>query len=250
MIERNLGFEEAFDRYCVRAARLESEQRAADKIKEGKRVYGGRFSPSFISTNKCDRALHFHYRGDKPEGDTDARLHRIFANGSTMHERIQHMCSDMGILAEEDVEVRIEPDSNQYKISGYVDGVVQRGEERIVLEIKSINQRGFDYAVQNGPKAEHAKQAQIYMWALELKRAILFYECKNTQRIAAWTVHYEPLKVKHLLDRLEKTIQDVELGKVPQMTYNPVIRECQWCNWQERCQGIGGNKRRLRFIAS
>lgn len=235
-------FCDAVDRYLLRRVALEQAKRKKEK------PLGGRFYPSFISGCECDRALFYHYRGDQPTDDIDARLQRIFDNGSSMHERVQGMLHDMGILSEEDIEVRIEADSNPWKISGYIDGLVKRKKDgeitKLVLEIKSINEGGFNYCTrQDKPKKAHRLQAQVYMHLTGLKTALVYYECKNTQRHKAWIIKYNKKDVGMLLARLERTMERVEEDQIPDMCFNGAMKECQWCRYKELCKNKGGTKR-------
>jgi len=249
MARKKDPFCEAVDKFIVKQTIKENkrylERKKKEGVKEGK--LANSFSPSFISSKECLRAWYYHYLKTPEDPGVNPRLQRIFANGHRMHDRVQSMLNKMGVLEEEDIEIGIVDD--EWMISGKVDGVVKRkkGDEiqRLVLEIKSINAWGFSEVEKKGPKVEHKRQANIYMWLLDIEEAIIYYECKNSQQHMSSIIKYSPRMVeKQVKNKIIKVLEHVKLEEIPDVCYNGAIKDCEWCNWKERCQDEGGKRRK------
>lgn len=97
-------------------------------------------APSAIGT--CLRSRY--YTRTNAESDpysVDARTRRIFDNGSGVHERLQTYLKDVGILLMDEVPVLNET----HNIQGHTDGILKLSDKELgVLEIKSINSKGFN----------------------------------------------------------------------------------------------------------
>jgi len=122
-------------------------------------------SPSQATT--CLRALYYARIGEKKDV-LDPRARRIFDNGSWMHYRIQKYLEQMGVLL-----IKEAPIFNlEYNIQGHTDGILKYfPSELAVLELKSINSRGFSELKQVKP--EHVIQGSVYLFCLEEHRKTL-----------------------------------------------------------------------------
>lgn len=124
-------------------------------------------APSAIGT--CLRSRY--YTRTNAESDSysvDARTRRIFDNGSGVHERLQTYLKDVGILLMDEVPVLNET----HNIQGHTDGILKLSDRELgVLEIKSINSKGFNEL--KSEKPEHNRQGLIYVYCLEQWRLML-----------------------------------------------------------------------------
>ena len=125
-------------------------------------------SPS--SALGCVRA-NYYQRSNTPREPVDGRVQRIFDNGHGMHERIQGYLRDMGVLLMDEVPLMNE----DYEIQGHTDGILAVVKKRLdwvrVLELKSINGRGFQALRE--PLEKHKAQAQVYLFCAEEQRLYL-----------------------------------------------------------------------------
>ena len=133
------------------------------------------FHPS--SLHKAAKELYHHYLHGDSSGEFESRVLRIFDNGHAVHERLQGYLKESGTLKQ--VETPIE--NIEYEIQGHADGIIEVGGKEGVLEIKSINSNQF-YALHE-PKPEHLIQLNVYMFALDIPRGCLLYECKDNQEL-------------------------------------------------------------------
>ena len=153
-------------------------------------------SPS--SALGCVRASYYHKTGHTKKPPT-ARLRRIFDNGHGVHRRLQKYLRRMGVLILDEVPVY----NVKYNILGSTDGILAFKairKEIKVLEIKSINSRGFQELKE--PKREHKAQATVYLFCIEKHRKWLRDNYKNAvemekdsfKRIVFYNSLYQHLK--------------------------------------------------------
>jgi hypothetical protein len=95
----------------------------------------------------------------------------IFYNGDFVHLRYQVAGLIDGWLT--DVEVPL----SYGTVRGTADGLLTSGE---VLEVKSINTRGFEQVAEYGAKEDHKLQATAYMLSTGRSMTRFIYENKNT----------------------------------------------------------------------
>lgn len=178
------------------------------------------------------------------------KMTRIFKNGDGTHERIQGDLCDMGYLDVSALDETQETPMSipELNIIGHCDGVLNFGKrtlvknrknknpfvmfgkvrklwrhldnkDRAVLEIKSINERGFKEVLSKGPKLEHIWQANIYCKALKLPRMVFIYENKNDQKWYEKSVNFQPNLWQEVVDKI-KMIEEWraeyrKTGKIP-----------------------------------
>ena len=119
------------------------------------------------SIGGCLRSRYYSRMGYGKE-KFSARTQRIFDNGSSVHLRIQNDLYHAGILIMDEIPVF----DNSYLIQGHTDGIIHlSGKEIGVLEIKSINSRGFSEL--HSEKEEHRYQGLCYLHCLEKHRVYL-----------------------------------------------------------------------------
>ena len=226
-----------------------NEQLLALAAKEAGDRRDQKFHPSQLSTGFCPRewALFQYepgYEMTKLAGIT-GRSMRIFANGHSLHERVQRWLGDAGLLwgwwtyrdadgkvqhrygwkpkdapeAKYDELVLVHPDDH---ILGATDGIVYAKKAKLVLEVKSINERGFGELKTDGkPKDSHIQQSDIYLHCLldaqkrdmastsnmpafdqlPYEGTLILYENKNTQELLEFFV-----PIDH--DRIAKMMAD------------------------------------------
>jgi hypothetical protein len=124
---------------------------------------------SASSSGDCLRKQQFTYLGF-PRQRNDADAQNIFENGDFLHLRYQVAGLLGGWL--QDVEVPLASGDAR----GTADGILTWKE---VLELKSINSRGFESVLEFGPKKLHKYQATAYMMMSGLSRTRFVYENKD-----------------------------------------------------------------------
>jgi hypothetical protein len=160
----------------------------------------GCLSPSSLCG--CERQAVMKFAQVRGKRKIDPDLQLIFETGDWTHHKWQAIFADMEkvlgrgkfrcrgieqhvyipelyIAGTLDAELWIKPDPEQ---SGY----------RVVIDIKSINKRGFEWVMhQDAPIDHHVKQIITYMKARNIKTGILWYENKDNQQLKGFVVRYE-----------------------------------------------------------
>lgn len=168
---------------------------------------------------KCQRANYYMRTQTENDGSIDPRTFRIFDNGTYTHERLQGYLLDMGLLICDEVPLINE----QHNIQGHTDGILDLGDDEIaVLEIKTINERGF--TALKDAKEEHKKQGLIYLYCLEERRKFLHHKYKTREdffskksveeRTEYFRSHYQHMKGGHKYTREQKIDNEVKLNLV------------------------------------
>jgi CRISPR/Cas system-associated exonuclease Cas4 (RecB family) len=116
--------------------------------------------------------------------------------------------------------------------------VVYEGPESeiLIIELKSINQRGFDWVLKkNEQKEEHELQLQLYMYLTGIKQGIVLYENKNKQELAEFFIKYDPQKVEYIINKIKTINKHVEDGTLPPREYVKTDFECRYCDYFDIC---------------
>ena len=181
----------------------------------------GVFYPSSLG-NPCNRFLYLAYNGLLERRPLDSTTKRIFDNGSYLEDRMGEYFRNIGILRE--TEYVLKWDSPP--ISGRCDFILTHEKyDRIILELKSINSRGFTLLKQT-PKREHEIQLQIYLNLLPAEWGTVLYENKNNQKLKAFLIKRNPTAFEQLLKRCDKIMGMTEVPKT--------CRGNKWCP----CKGV------------
>tara|TARA_R110000824_G_scaffold273282_1_gene461757 strand:+ start:2555 stop:3265 length:711 start_codon:yes stop_codon:yes gene_type:complete len=156
----------------------------------------GVFYPSMLG-NPCDRNLYLAYTGQLPEQVIEAKTVRIFDAGSSLEVRMKKYFERLGIFLADEQSVKFANPA----ISGRYDFLLRHEEHgRIILELKSINDTGFNDLIE-GPKSDHFIQLQTYLNLAEVEHGIVLYENKNDQRLKAFKVVRDTKLWESILER-------------------------------------------------
>lgn len=163
---------------------------------------------------KCNRANYYMRMQYQSDGSIDPRTQRIFDNGTYTHERLQSYMIEMGLLLMDEVPLLNE----KYNIQGHTDGFLGLDEEVAILEIKSINDNGFNQL--KDAKEEHKCQGLVYLFCAEERRLWLHEKYKTVEEFNAsynerykyFESHYQHMKGGRKFTREQKIKNEVELN--------------------------------------
>ena len=207
---------------------------------EGGHRRGFVFHPSQITRDACPRKLQIEFLtnaignnwivGAKP---IDGRLRRIFDNGTMTHRRLQKYLKDMSAFPEYGVNLVQEEApifEPIYRIGGHTDGIIEINGERFILEIKTINSYGFNKLKE--PYAKHVDQAHLYMYCTGIKKALFFYEDKNTQKVKDFVVDFDPVIMSIILEKLGAIKEAIINKRLVESEY----LTCNKCDFKDICK--------------
>jgi hypothetical protein len=174
----------------------------------------------------CLLYVAFELQG-RPKPPIEARVGRILSVGTDSHRRLQRSLS-RAMLAEEVYFVLPE-----YRIHGFVDGILYIPPENApvpasagfwALEFKTTAGSEFDkIKTAKMPKEEHMRQAQLYLWGLEiyfdgqipLNGAIIYYENRDSLEHAAYEVAPDPEGIATLMSRVRAMLDALDGETLP-----------------------------------
>lgn len=95
------------------------------------------------------------------------------------------------------------PINDKHGISGHVDGVIEVGDYRGVLELKTYNGKAYSYvAMYDKPMPGHLDQIQMYMWLTKERSGVILYFDKEESKMKNYSVSYQPEVVELFLGRV------------------------------------------------
>jgi hypothetical protein len=183
---------------------------------------------------------------DQPKPPIEARVGRILSVGTDSHRRLQRALSRATLGQEVFFEVP------EYRIHGFCDGILylpaqaaDDGQASLwALEFKTTAASEFDKLKAAGmPKEEHTRQAQIYLWGIDvsyqgllpLKGAVIYYENRDTLEHIAFEVLPDPGEIAVLLERVAAMLRDLENGKLTEDVVPPDHWAHRYCPFIELC---------------
>jgi len=197
---------------------LKSLNSNLDSMQEPQR--SGVFYPSALG-NPCDKFLYKAYNGLLEARPLTSNTQRIFDNGNSLEDRMDSYFRKIGILIAREVPLVFDSPP----ISGRCDFILTHDTyNKIILELKSINDRGFK-ALKQFPKSEHELQLQIYLNLYPAEWGTVLYENKNDQKLKAFVIKQNPKAFGQILKRCDKIISMTEMPKI--------CKGNKWCPCKE-----------------
>lgn len=226
------------------AARYARDLLQVDPYSLPKEAY---IKPSSLARG-CLLYVAFELRGE-PKPPLDARVGRILSVGTDSHRRLQRALGRACLGQEVFFEVP------EYRIHGFCDGILYTRPDQVedqsivgfwALEFKTTASTEFDVIRSaNAPKEEHIRQAQIYLWGLDvyfqgrllLQGAIIYYENRDTLEHMAFEVQPDPQSAAELMERVKAMLEGLENGRLPlEETTPPEHWSHRYCPFLDICE--------------
>ena len=213
------------------------------------------FAPSTLSYNhgECARYWYIAFSGAVFEDKSDAFGVANRTNGTYGHKRIQDALIKSGIVEifqQEDKETGKVKDTTELKIInenppiyGYGDGIFNWNDEKVILEIKTVPNEGFEYRKNTGKaKKSHIFQILIYMKILGHKRGIILYENKNNHELLPILIEvddYYREYINNAFDWMKVVRASWMKNELPIKNYRSNSKICKACPVQKECDKMG-----------
>jgi len=213
------------------------------------------FSASGITygAGECPRYWHLAFDGQIHYDNADAFGVANRTQGTLGHERIQEAIAASGLLAEDmefdpiprkygkqihpAMEFRVKTDDPPF--DGYGDVMLNYKGERLIGEIKTMPNDGFQYKkISRRPKMGHLMQLLLYMKVWKMNKGVMIYENKNNHELLTLPVilndHYRNWANQAFdwMREVYKTWQNKELAQIP---YRSNSKICKVCPIQKAC---------------
>ena len=213
------------------------------------------FSASGLTygAGECPRYWYLAFDGQVHYDNSDAYGVANRTNGTLGHERIQEAIQASGILDESmefdslprkynkqthpAMEFRVK--SEDPPLDGYGDVMLNYNGERLVGEIKTMPNEGFEYKKNSRkPKMAHLMQILIYMKVWKVGKGVIIYENKNNHELLTLPVvvndHYRRW-VDQAFDWMRAVHKSWKNRELPQKPYRSNSKICKVCPIQKAC---------------
>jgi len=199
------------------------------------------------NSGKCPRQMAYNLFYPDEREELSARALNVFIHGDLLHEKERQLIRQVTHLTrvEERVELKV---NNDLTVIGHIDGIIYIDKKPMILDIKSINTRGFKEAVDGFPRPDYIAQVNGYMAATGTDKAVLWMYNKDTSHRAALIIDRDEeviegvkerfLSVKNsnldnLPDRMYEPQEEISRGKLTGREYLPW--QCGYCPFVARC---------------
>ncbi len=174
-------------------------------------------------------------------------------NGTLGHQRIQEAIELSGLL---DKDMVMDPLPRKYNkqehpsmefrvkteeppFDGYGDVMLNINDERVIGEIKTISNEGFEYKKKSEkPKMGHLMQLLIYMRVWKIDKGVMIYENKNNHELLTLPVvmndHFRRW-VDQAFDWMREVYESWKKQELPQNPYRSNSKICKVCPIQKAC---------------
>ncbi len=205
------------------------------------------FHPSQLGA--CQRALWYgHHHAPKDAAQSSEDLLRelmIFETGTYVGVVFQNLCKRAGFLTRREVAIV----DRKNRILGHADGELLIDDIFYILEIKTINGRGFTQ-LGNKAKKAHIQQAHAYMKSLKHKWAIIVYLEKDRHGLKEFVIPFSAkFYQEEVAARIDSHFKNLQSKKPPvREGENPRLFPCAYCPYTRVCFGTAEGKKFLRTL--
>lgn len=213
------------------------------------------FSASNLTygSGECPRYWYLAFEGQVFQDNADAYGVANRTQGTLGHGRIQEAIEASGLL---DKDMVIDPLPRKYNkqthpamefrvklddppFDGYGDVMLNYNGERLVGEIKTMPNEGFEYKkASKKPKMGHLMQLLIYMKVWNVNKGVMIYENKNNHELLTLPVvltdHYSRW-VDQAFDWMRTVYGSWKKQELPQKPYRSNSKICKVCPIQKAC---------------
>jgi len=187
-----------------------------------------KLSPTYII--KCERQAFYKLKGVPQETSRDFKSRLIAMGGNSIHKKFEDLFRNMGILVDSEKLIF----HSTYPFLGFVDAIIKIDDETYIVEIKSINKEGFGKL--NKPHEEHVLQVKMYMLIMNIKKAIIFYENKDSQDLKEFRVDLNPEFESWFNEKMNRILAYYKENKIPaRICATEVDGKYQWCPYAKYC---------------
>jgi CRISPR-associated protein Cas4 len=155
----------------------------------------------------------------------------IFKIGELFHGFLANVLKkgQIEVLAvEAPIQILLPIQPNPLWINGKADALIKVGDEKYVLEVKSIRR------LPKHPLKHHVEQLHVYLAALNCQNGFIVYLEKSALRHKVFPVKFEQETFSGLLERAQRLHKTLIAGDKPKPDAEPW--ECRFCEFKDECQ--------------
>jgi CRISPR-associated protein Cas4 len=188
----------------------------------------GVYRPSLISS--CILRQWLIYRNGLAISEEKAGIFKI---GELFHNFLENALktSKIEVLAVEvPIQILLPLQPNPLWINGKADALIKVGEEKYVLEVKSIRR------LPRHPLKHHVEQLHFYLAALNCQNGFITYLEKSALKHSIFPVKFENATFNSLLERAQRLHKALMANEKPKPDAEPW--ECRFCEFKNECKGM------------
>ncbi len=178
-------------------------------------------------------------------GEPSPRVLRIFDNGHSVHNRLEHYFKDSDILVEPELVLNYPP----LNISGRTDSLIRINGNHSLVEIKSMKGSSYSWMVRQGkPSESFYNQLQLYFFLINeiyrdkygfIDSGRIICENKDTQDWQEYFIWYDDVTIQKLIQDIILVNHCVVSGNIPRVEHDHTKFPCKWdgggCDYYEFC---------------
>lgn len=178
----------------------------------------------------CQRRLVYDRLGF-PKEPTKSRAEWIRDRdvGTAMHTFYENKLEKAGILIKKEGTLP----ANPYEIGARFDGIIQLGDEKIIVELKTVKERYWKEVPKGDKFRDHYAQSQMYLHFLGFPHALIVYINRNSNEIKEFLIGYDPVMVQEVLNRTTRLKLYKDSSIIPR--WQPSKLECGFCAFTSIC---------------
>jgi len=181
----------------------------------------------------CKRRLWYCYAGINDENTIEPSLQEIFDIGHNYHAIVQRKVLKAipaaGGEFYSEVPVGGTPLGREWEIQGSADGLIIAPTFRMILEIKTISEKGI--STLSKPQAPHITQASIYATLLDAPLILFYYISKQNGRGKQFVVQTEKASFAEVTHTIDYVRNAIARQQIPQrMTKKYACKTCPFAH--------------------
>lgn len=190
--------------------------------------------------NRCDAYLAYQLRG-YPEDPPEPQLKRIFDLGHHIEDTVVRDLKRAGLpIMDRDPSTQKQWTFEAFHghVIGHGDGLMEDGEDIVLVEIKSMNANKFQKFVDHGLISSHPnyyEQVQLMMGMGKIERCILVAYCKDNSKYHIEEIKFNDFYHNSQLLRIERLLGNKDIERI---SHDPDDWRCKGCFKYTVCQGI------------
>lgn len=186
---------------------------------------------------ECARSLFYEFRWASPAEPATGKRQRLFERGRDDEDKMLRDLRAVGVeVWGEQEKARAVHGFVRGKLDALASGLLEAPKTTHVVEIKSVNSKGFKAIVKDGIKVAkplHSAQIQLYMHILGLERGFYYVKCADTQEYWSERIEYDFEFCVRLLANIERIIfTDTPPGRISE---KPDFFGCLFCKHHAVC---------------
>jgi len=195
---------------------------------ETEKLTTGFYRPSLLST--CILRQWLIYKRGLAVSEEKAGIFKI---GELFHSFLTNVLKrgQIEVLAvEAPIQILLPIQPNPLWINGKADALIKVGDEKYVLEVKSIRR------LPKHPLKHHVEQLHFYLAALNCQNGFIIYLEKSALKHRVFPVKFEQTVFNGLLERAQKLHNALITDGRPKPDAQPW--ECRFCEFKNECKGM------------